>query len=182
MALWDWLRELPFIDDVADALDIVAELFPDAEASPAVGDYAELREGMFWTVGEDGLDTRERLLTDLSLEPVSYDEQGNVSSGLWRDPHTGFESTDPSDFDVDHRVPFRVLADQFPQLYELPRDEQLAVYNDPENLQVIHDVHNFEKGDDAPAEHALSFADPDGREEFLRKCKGFVGRLRETFN
>ena len=49
------------------------------------------------------------------------------------------------------------MADQFPQLY-------------------------LEKGDDAPAEHVLAFADPDGRQEFLRKCKGFVGRLRETFN
>ena len=122
------------------------------------------------------------MLTDLSLEPVTYDEQGGVSSGLWRDPHTGFESSDPSDFDVDHRVPFRVVADQFPQLYELPRDEQLAVYNDPENLQVIHDVHNLQKGYDVPAEHALAFADADAQGEFLRKCADHMGRLRARFN
>ena len=183
MAIWDWLRELPIIDDVADALDISAEFVPDAEiGTGGVGDYADLREGMYWTVGEDGLDTRERLLTEVSREPVAYDEQGDALSGLWRDPHTGFESNDPSDFDVDHRVPFRVVADEFPQLYELPRDEQLAVYNDPENLQVIHDVHNLEKGDDAPAERALAFADADAQEEFLRKCADYMGRLRERFN
>ena len=95
MAMWEWLRELPFVDDVADALDIFAEFIPDAEVGAvSVGDYTELREGMFWTVGADGLDTRDHMLTDLSLEPVVYDEQGNVSSGLWRDPHTGFESSE----------------------------------------------------------------------------------------
>ena len=183
MAIWDWLREMPIIDDVADALDVFAELLPDVEAGTVpVGDYAELREGMFWTVGEDGLDTRERMLTDLSLEPVAYDEQGKVLSGLWRDPHTGFESSDTSDFDIDHRVPFRVIADQFPQLYDLPRDGQLAIYNDPENLQVIHDVHNLEKRADTPAEHAWEFADADARGEFLRRCADYVGRLQERLS
>ena len=182
MAIWEWLRELPVIDDVADVFDVFAEFLPEAESvAVPVSDYAELRERMYWTIGEGGVDTRQQLLIESSSEPVSYGENGHVASGLWRDPHTGFESNDPSDFDIDHRVPFREIADQFPQLYELPRAEQLAIYNDVENLQVVHDVHNLEKGDDPPAQHALEFADVDVRREFLRKCADYVGRLQERF-
>ena len=182
MAIWEWLRELPIIDDVADAFDIFAEFLPEADSGAVPGgDYAELRESMYWTIGEDGIDTRQQLLIDFSLEPVSYDGNGQVASGLWRDPHMGFESSDPSDFDIDHRVPFREIADQFPQLYESPREEQLAIYNDAENLQVIHDEHNLEKGDDTPEQHAQEFANADAREKFLRKCTDYVGRLNERF-
>ena len=182
MAIWEWLRELPVIDDVADAFDVFAEFLPEAGfVAVSVGDYSELRESMYWTIGEDGVDTRQQLLIDSSLEPVSYGENGNVASGFWRDPHTGFESNDPSDFDIDHRVPFREIAEQYPQVYGLPKDEQLVIYNDIENLQVVHDVHNLEKGDDLPARHALEFADVDARREFLRKCADYVGRLQERF-
>ena len=51
--------------------------------------------------------TRERLLAERSLEPVVRDESGRTIPALWRDAHTGFESSDPSDFDIDHRVPFQ---------------------------------------------------------------------------
>lgn len=180
MAIWEWLRELPIIDDVADAVEIFAEFLPETASGAApVGDYAGLRESMYWTMGEDGFDTRQRLLIGSSLEPVSFEHNGQVASGLWRDPLTGFESNDPSDFDIDHRVPFRAIADQFPELYDLPRDEQLAIYNDGENLQVVHDEHNLEKGDDTPEQHAQGFEDADVRQEFLRKCADYVGRLAE---
>lgn len=182
MAIWDWLRELPIIDDVADVIDVFAEILPEAGSAAAAGDYDELRESMYWTTGEDGVDTRQFLLIDSSLEPVSYDEDGQVASGLWRDPLTGFESSDPADFHIDHRVPFREIADQFPQLYELPREEQLAIYNDGENLQVVHDEHNREKGDNSPEQHAQEFADANARGEFLRKCADYVGRLTERFS
>ena len=183
MAIWEWLRELPIIDDAADAFDILAEFLPEAGYGDVpVGDYAELRESMHWTIGEDGVDTRQRLLIDSSLDPVSYDEDGQVANGLWRDPLTGFESSNPSDFDIDHRVPFREIADQFPQLYELPREEQLAIYNDSENLQVIHDEHNLEKGDDTSEQHAQEFGDADAGREFLSKCADYLGRLTERFS
>ena len=180
MAIWDWLKEIPIIDDLADALDMFTEFLPEADSvAVPVGDYAELRESMYWTIGENGVDTRQQLLIDFSLEQVSLGDNGHVAVGLWRDPHTGFESNDPSDFDIDHRVPFREIADQFPQLYELPKDEQLAIYNDVENLCVVHDVHNLEKGDDLPAKHALEITDVDARREFLRKCADYLGLLRE---
>ena len=75
-----------------------------------------------------------------------------------------------------------MVAEEFPQLYGLPRDEQLAVYNDPGNLQVVHDVHNLEKGADTPAEHALRVANPDVRDEFLRKCADYMDGLRARFD
>ena len=182
MGIWEWLRDLPIVDDVADAFDIFAEFIPEAGSGAVlVGDYAELRQSMYWTIGQGGFDTRQQLLIDFSLEPVSYGENGQVAKGLWRDPHTGFESSNPSDFDVDHRVPFKETADQFPELYELPKDEQLAIYNDVENLQVVHDVHNLAKGDDAPAQHALELASLGSRREFLRKCADYVGGLQERF-
>ena len=183
MAIWDWLRELPIIDDVADAFDIFAEFLPEASSGAVpVGEYGELRQSMYWTIGEDGVDTRQQLLIDSSMEPVSYGANGQVASGLWRDPHTGFESNDPSDFDIDHRVPFRVIADQFPQLYELPREVQLEIYNDAGNLQVVHDEHNLEKGDDTPEQHAQEFADAEARGEFLRKCAVYLVRLNERLS
>lgn len=183
MAIWDWLRELPIVDDVADTLDILAEFLPEGSVSTVpASDYGELRDTMYWTIGNDGVDTRQRLLVDSSLEPVLHDEDGRVARGLWRDPHTGFESRDPSDFDVDHRVPFREIVNQLPQLYELPREEQLEIYNDAENLQVVHDQHNFEKGDATPEQHARTFADPEARREFLRKCADYLGRLNDRIS
>ena len=183
MAIWEWVRELPIIDDVADAVEIFGELLPESGAGDVpVGAYDQLRESMYWTTGEDGFDTRQHLLINSSLEPVSFGQNGQVASGLWRDPLSGFESKDPSDFDIDHRVPFGVIADQFPQLYDLPTEEQLAIYNDGENLQVVHDQYNLEKGDDTPEQHAERFEDADVRQEFLRKCADYVGRLGERFN
>ena len=182
MAIADWLREMPFVDDMVELAEIVAELIPIAATEGIdAGDYSELRDGMYWTVGEDGMTTRERLLTERSLEPVARDESGRIISGLWKDAHTGFESNDPSDFDIDHRVPFAEIVDQFPQMYEMSKEEQLAVYNDPDNLQVIHDDHNRAKGDASPAEHAWEFSDAEARGEFLKVCGDYLFGLRKRF-
>lgn len=182
MAIADWLREMPFVDDVVELAEIVAELIPITSTEGIdAGDYSGLRDGMYWTVGEDGMTTRERLLTERSLEPVNRDESGRIVSGLWRDAHTGFESRDPSDFDIDHRVPFREIVDQFPDMYGLSKEEQLAIYNDPDNLQVTHDEHNRAKGDASPTEHAWEFADATDRGEFLRKCGDYLVGLRKRF-
>ena len=182
MAIADWLREMPFVDDVVELAEIVAELIPIAATEGVdAGDYSELRDGMYWTVGEDGMTTRERLLAERSIEPVVRDESGRTISGLWRDAHTGFESRDPSDFDIDHRVPFKEIVDQFPQVYGLTKEEQLAIYSDPDNLQVTHDEHNREKGDATPAEHAREFVDAMGRGDFLRVCGDYLLGLRKRF-
>ena len=79
-------------------------------------------------------------LAERSLEPVARDESGRIISGLWRDAHTGFESRNPSDFDIDHRVPFKEIVDQFPQMYELSNAEQFAIYNDPDIRKVDQEI------------------------------------------
>ena len=68
MGIADWLREIPLVDDVVELAEIAAELIPIAATEGVdAGDYSELRDGMYWTVGEDGMTTRERLLTERSL-------------------------------------------------------------------------------------------------------------------
>lgn len=57
-----------------------------------------------------------------------------------------------------------------------PPYQQLAIYNDGENLHVVHDEHNLEKGDDAPEQHAQGFEDADVMREFPREVHG----LRRT--
>ncbi len=59
-------------------------------------------------VDEDGdcQDTRQEVLIDESLIPPTLDTRGcRVVAGRWRDEYTGAVYTDPSDLDVDHRVP-----------------------------------------------------------------------------
>ena len=181
MAIADWLREIPLVDDFVEFAELVAELLPDAADGVAGGDYGELRDSMYWTTGEEGMTTRERLLAEHSLEPVTCDADGRIVSGFWTDPHTGFQSRDPSDFDIDHRVPFAEIVDQFPQVHDLSKSEQLAIYNDPDNLQVLHDEHNRAKGMASPREHAWEFANDAARGEFLRQCADYVLGLRKRF-
>ena len=82
---------------------------------------------------------------------------------------------------MDHRVPFAEIVDQFPQVYSLPKEEQLEIHSDPGNLQVTHDVHNREKGTATPAEHAWEFADAKARGELLGECGDYVLGLRKRF-
>ena len=174
----DWIRELPIVDDLADLIDIISEFVP---GEPSGSDYGELRDSMWWIVGADGLDTRDQMLVEHSLEPVTKDDEGKIVSGFWRDAHTGFESRNPSDFDIDHRVPFREIVADFPIIQELSQDEQLAIYNDPENLQVVHDMHNREKEAESASVHARSFVDAEAGADFVRQCADYLANLRRRF-
>lgn len=54
----------------------------------------------------DCRDTRATVLARDSLIPVTWDEQGcRVVSGRWRDPWSGWETSDPSALDIDHMIP-----------------------------------------------------------------------------
>ena len=148
MGIADWLREMPFVDDVVELAEIVAELIPIAATEGIdAGDYSELRDGMYWTVGEDGMTTRERLLTERSLEPVARDESGQIISGFGGMPTLGSNPGDPIGFR--HRSSGAIQRNRGPvsQVYGLTKEEQLAIYSDPDNLQVTHDEHNRAKGD-----------------------------------
>ncbi len=179
MALAELLRELPLFDDLADFADLAEVIGEWFVPGPTTSDYEALRGEMYWTdVGDTGQSTREHLLEKFSLEPVTRNEAGQVISGFWCDPHTNFTSANPEDWDIDHRVPFSKVVELFPNIYDLPREEQLTIYNDVENLQVSHDLHNAAKGAQSPADHAATFGDEAARREFLDQCRNYIEKLK----
>ena len=54
----------------------------------------------------DKVDTRHEVLIVESLVPVTMDGH-RVKSGLWVGPYTGFVSSNPHDFQIDHMVPLK---------------------------------------------------------------------------
>jgi len=172
----EFMFEIPVIGDILEFVDDFGEpaaavVGAEATNAAAEGGYEALRESMAWTeVPGTGMDTRDHLL-EISQSP----------EGTWTDPHTGFTSTDPSDFHIDHRVPFSEIAARYPEIYNLPRDEQLAIYNDPDNLQVTHAEHNLEKGSQTAAEHAGSFQDGEARDAFVEKVRAYIRKMDARF-
>lgn len=203
MSFLDFLREFPFVDDIIDTIEAVEVCLdgfcPEGIASDVVAsesdnianevssvipfDYGAFRDQMYWTeVDDTGQSTREWLLEKSSLVPVEKDSSGQILSGQWCDPHTGFISSDPEDFDIDHRMPFSKIMESYPEIYELPRDEQLAIYNDPDNLQILHDDHNMEKGAQSGEAHAMEITDEEFRERFLADYLSYKEVLRKRFS
>ncbi len=182
MTLMELLRELPLFDDLADFADLAEAIREWVVPGPTTSDYEALRDKMRWTdVGDTGQSTREYLLAKFSESLVAKDEEGHVTTGFWRDFHTNATSVDPKDWDIDHRVPFSKIVELFPSIYDLPREEQLAIYNDMENLQVSHDQHNAAKGAQSPADHAATFDDEAARRKFLGQCLAYIEKLKVRF-
>jgi hypothetical protein len=170
----EWLVELPIIGDFIDASEIAEVLI--------FSSYADLREAMFWTeVGDTGLNTREYMLAEQSLAPVVWNEAGTeVVSGKWEDIN-GFISTDPEDFDIDHRVSFSEVVKQNPAFYDLPLVEQLEIYNDRENLQILHDVENRTKSNMVASDYAQRIMNPEDRAQFILDARNYWDGLRGKF-
>lgn len=203
MSFWDFLREIPFVDDIVDAGEAIAIYFSgsssseisgeailrvsgdlDAAVSPEVlPDYGSFRDSMYWTeVGDTGQTTREWLLEQSSSVPVEKDSSGRIISGQWSDPHTGFMSFNPEDFDIDHRMPFHEVMSSYPEIYSLPHEEQLTIYNDLNNLQVIHDDHNIDKGAQSGDVHAEEIVDDKFRKQFLTDYHSYKESLGKRFS
>ena len=198
MSMSDWLEEIPVIGEFIillrpeDASEDVPEGAPEdasedatelVTSAPAIGDYGALRGTMCWIeVDDTGLDTRDYLLEGCSEVPVTRDATGNIISGQWTDPH-GFTSTDPSNFDIDHRVPFKQVVEENPDIYNLSHEEQLKIYNDQDNLQIVESYHNrVEKGADPTQEHAKEFNSPEEREAFLKKGTEYLAKVKNQIN
>lgn len=162
------------IDEVADAWDIASGLWEWLVGGAA--SYAEIRESLEWTT-EAGASTRDMILESASEVPVERDASGAIVAGQWTDPYTGFESTDPGDFDIDHRVPFRSVVEGIPNFADLPLEEQQAHFNDRDNLQVLHDAHNSSKGDATPVEYAERIASPELRQQFEQACERYMAKI-----
>ena len=63
-------------------------------------------------------------------------------------------------------MPFHEVMESYPEISNLPQEEQLAIYNDLD-LQVIHDDHNIGKGAQSGEVHASKITDKEFREQFL---------------
>jgi len=158
------IKEIPILGEAIE----IGEVF----AVAGFDSYEALRDSMEWieVPGAEGMDTRELMLTE-----------NQNPDGTWTDPHTGFTSADPSNFDIDHRVPFSQIIQEFEQTHTMSREELLEIYNDPDNLQVLHDVHNQSgKGSETLQQHAAEIQDPAFRREFLQKGKAYLAKLEEV--
>ena len=175
MSFREYLAALPIVGDFFDAAELVEGCVELATAS--TDGYAALRDSMMWTEVADGVDTRAAMLTAASEAPVEYGTEGEIVAGQWTDPFTGFTSSNPADFDIDHRVPFKAIADSVPGFGDLPHDEQLAYFNDRDNLQVLHDEHNASKGDALPSEYAERIGDTRLRGDFTAACERYMDKV-----
>lgn len=122
-------------------------------------------------VDDDGdcLDTRQEVLMAESRTPARLDPTGcRVAEGLWRDPFTDREITDPSALDIDHLVP---LAEAHRSGASTWTPEERRRYaNDlvhPDALVAVAAEVNRSKGDGDPA-HWLPTGE-DRRCRYVRK-------------
>ncbi len=168
----DWLSEIPVIGEALELFSLI----------PSSDTYSDLKDRMFWTEVEgSGLDTRSHLLAEKSIVPVQWDETGTkVISGQWQDIN-GFQSSDPGDFDIDHRVSFRQIAEELPDFYALPETEQLKIFNDLQNLQILHDKENILKSNSPPMEYASSIKNPAFKEEFISNAREYLSVLAQRY-
>lgn len=100
---------------------------------------------------KDCQDTRDEVLIlhnigDLKLSEDSCD----VISGLWFDPYSGKEFTNPSDLDIDHIVPLSEADKSGSHNWKEDKKEEFA--NDFENLLPVYSSLNRSKGGKDPNE------------------------------
>ena len=176
MSIREIVSELPVIGDLLDGAELVDGIVELATGGAPEG-YAALREKMEWAKTASGMDTRAAMLAAASEVPPVFNDNGEILAGQWTDPFTGFTSSDPSDFDIDHRVPFKAIVDSVPNFTALSLEEQITCFNDTDNLQVLHDGHNASKGDTLPQQYSASIADPSLREKFLNDCNRYMSKL-----
>jgi len=128
---------------VVDQLSKLPE--PSAEA------YQKLRDGMAWVAEVGGIGIRQSLLKEIVTE-----------AGTWQCPYTGLETSDPSTIDIDHRVSWRELVNTYPEIMDLPKEVQNAIYNDKTNLEAVSESWNAEKGSTSWREWAETITEKGG--------------------
>jgi hypothetical protein len=95
------------------------------------------------------MNTRHALLRATSLVPVKGNKC-NVKTGKWYGVYTGKTFTLSSDVDIDHVVPLK--ASHIRGGYAWGREKKEAFANDFENLLVVDDSTNQEKGAKMPTQ------------------------------
>lgn len=107
-----------------------------------------------WTDADgDCLDTRQEVLIAESQSPPKLDSTGcRVLEGLWFDPYTGQQVTDPSRLEIDHLIPL-AEAHRSGAASWTP-EERRRFANDlsrPDSLIAVMAASNRSKGDRDPA-------------------------------
>ncbi len=152
---------------IVDQLDKLPE--PSAEA------YQKLRNMMTWIADAGGIGTRQSLLKEIATE-----------AGTWQCPYTGLETADSSTIDIDHRVSWRELVNTYPEIMELPKEMQDAIYNDKSNLEAVSESWNARKGDTPWQEWAETITKNGGsdklRASYEAHCKEFMQKLEVIIN
>jgi hypothetical protein len=100
----------------------------------------------------DCQDTRQEVLIEESLVAPTLDARGcRVVSGMWRDEYTGAVFTDPSDLDIDHRVPLAAAHRSGGWAWDPARKRAYANdLRDPAHLVAVSGSANRSKSDRGP--------------------------------
>jgi hypothetical protein len=86
---------------------ILAAACQQGPTAPTVTPDYDRADWQHWIDDDaDCQDTRQEVLIEETLTTPTLDSRGcRVITGMWRDEYTGVVYTDPTDLDVDHRVP-----------------------------------------------------------------------------
>lgn len=100
----------------------------------------------------DCQDTRQEVLAEESLVPPTFDARNcRVLSGLWRDEYTGRHFTNPSDLEIDHRVPLANAHRNGGWIWDAARKRAYANdLSDPDHLIAVSASANRSKSDRGP--------------------------------
>lgn len=101
---------------------------------------------------KNGLDTRQEVLIQESLIPVTMSENGRkVVAGLWVDPYTAATNTNPAALDIDHLIPLKNAHESGAKKWN--KNKKMAFANNLKNsnhLIAVPKGQNRQKSDKAP--------------------------------
>jgi uncharacterized protein DUF1524 len=102
----------------------------------------------------DGCDTREEVLIEESLVPMTTEETGcTISAGEWFSPYDALSFVAPGGLDIDHVVPLGEAWDSGASEWDSARRQDYANdLEDPEALIAVSASSNRSKSDRDPAE------------------------------
>ncbi|TFD50573.1 DUF1524 domain-containing protein [Cryobacterium frigoriphilum] len=143
----------------------VTELFAEVgTASPVTSGYSRDLFTHWIDADGDGCDTRQEVLIEESLVPVTFSSGCTVSSGEWYSWYDGATWTAPSDVDVDHFVPLSEAWQSGAHAWSA--DQRRAFANDlglAVGLEAVTDNVNQSKGDRDPGAWLPPLADQSCR-------------------
>lgn len=121
-------------------------------------------EWKHWTDVRSCWNTRDQVLSDEAVSgSVTYLDSNKVtttdankacyiSGGVWNDPYTGQQYTNPEDLDIDHMIPLNYAAQHGGQEWDASKKEQYANYRDyPNHLIAVQASANRSKSDQGPS-------------------------------